>query len=80
VFRNLRERFGIQDEEFLNSLIKCPRAMEAHKSGAKCFLSYDGIYVINILATDQVSPVRFVNIRYGAVTTVPGAGLKLKTT
>jgi hypothetical protein len=32
--------------------------MEAHKSGAKCFLSYDGIYVINILATDQVSPVR----------------------
>jgi hypothetical protein len=32
--------------------------MEAHKSGAKCFLSYDGIYVINILATDQVSSLR----------------------
>ena len=36
--------------------------MEAHKSGAKCFLSYDGIYVINILSTDQVS--QFFN-RYG---------------
>jgi len=54
VFRNLRERFGIHDEDFLASLIKCPKSKEAHKSGAKCYLSYDGIYVINTLTTDQV--------------------------
>jgi 1-phosphatidylinositol-5-phosphate 4-kinase len=54
VFRNLRERFGIADEDFLSSLIKCPKPMDAHKSGAKCYLSYDGIYVINTLTTDQV--------------------------
>ena len=60
VFRNLRERFGIQDEEFLNSLIaKCPKPVEAHKSGARCFLSYDGIYVVNILSTDQVGLLTF---------------------
>jgi len=54
VFRNLRERFGIYDEDFLASLIKCPRPKEAHKSGAKCYISHDGIYVINTLTTDQV--------------------------
>lgn len=54
VFRNLRERFGIYDEDFLTSLIKCPKPMEAHKSGAKCYISQDGIYVINTLNTDQV--------------------------
>ena len=40
VFRNLRERFGIYDEDFLSSLIKCPKPMDAHKSGAKCYLRY----------------------------------------
>jgi len=54
VFRNLRERFGIKDEDFLSSLTRCPKALEDHKSGAKCYISHDGIYVIFTLATDQV--------------------------
>lgn len=55
VFRNLRERFGICDEDFLNSLIsKCPKERESHKSGVKCYTSHDGIYVIYTLTTDQV--------------------------
>lgn len=55
VFRNLRERFGISDEDFLSSLIsKCPKPKESHKSGMLCYTSHDGLYVIYTLSTDQV--------------------------
>lgn len=55
VFRNLRERFGISDEDFLSSLIsKCPKQRESHKNGSQCYASHDGVYVMHTLNTDQV--------------------------
>ena len=47
VFRNLRERFGIDDASFLRSLTKCPKPMESSgKSGARFYNSHDKLYVI----------------------------------
>jgi len=55
VFRNLRERFGIDDMDFLNSLIKCPKPMKPIKGGgAKFYLSSDRMYVIKTLTSEEV--------------------------
>ena len=51
VFRNLRERFDIDDASFLKSLTKSPKSMgpSAGKSGAKFYLSQDKLYVIKTI-------------------------------
>jgi len=55
VFRNLRERFGLDDLDFLNSLTKSPKPMDnPGKSGAKLFLSADKLYVIKTLTSEEV--------------------------
>jgi len=55
VFRNLRERFGIDDMDFLHSLLKSPKPIEPLKSGgANFYLSHDRMYVIKTLTTEEV--------------------------
>ena len=55
VFRNLRERFGIDDMDFVNSLTKSPKPMEnPGKSGAKLYISYDKLYVLKTLTSEEV--------------------------
>jgi hypothetical protein len=56
VFRNLRERFGIDDQEFRESLT---RSEPIHfpspgKSGAKFYQSSDMLYIIKTLTSEEV--------------------------
>ena len=56
MFRNLRERFGIDDSSYLKSLtLKSPRTMDSPgRSGAKFYLSHDQLYVIKTLTSEEV--------------------------
>lgn len=54
VFRNLRERFGINDSDFLKSLTVPPRPINPLRGGANYYLSADRLYVIKTLSTEEV--------------------------
>jgi len=54
VFRNLRERFGIDDAHFLRSLTVAPRPINPLRGGATYYLSSDRMYVIKTLSTEEV--------------------------
>ena len=54
VFRNLRERFGIDDSDFLYSLTQPPRPVNPLRGGANYYLSSDRMYVIKTLTTEEV--------------------------
>ena len=54
VFRNLRERFGINDSDFLKSLTVPPRSINPLRGGANYYLSADRLYVIKTLSTEEV--------------------------
>jgi len=65
VFRNLRERFGLDDMDFLNSLTRSPKAMDnPGKSGAKFFLSADKMYVIKTLTSEEVEEMHSLLKQY----------------
>ncbi|XP_014262552.1 phosphatidylinositol 5-phosphate 4-kinase type-2 alpha [Cimex lectularius] len=56
VFRNLRERFGIDDLDFKESMTRSqPVVMDnPGKSGAKFYHSYDRLFVIKTLTSEEV--------------------------
>lgn len=56
VFRNLRERFGIKETDYINSLTKSqPVPMDcSNKSGSKLYESYDKIFVVKSLQSEEV--------------------------
>jgi len=55
VFRNLRERFAIEDATYLRSLTKCPKEADSPgRSGAKFYHSQDGLYVVKTLVSEEV--------------------------
>merc|ERR1711884_626104 len=56
VFRNLRERFGIDDASYLKSLTKAPLPMDPPlgKSQAKFYTSQDHIYMIRTMSSEEV--------------------------
>ncbi|CAG0912628.1 unnamed protein product [Notodromas monacha] len=56
VFRNLRERFGMDDVDYRESLTVCqPVAVDSPgRSGAKFYLSHDQLFVIKTLTTEEV--------------------------
>jgi len=65
VFRNLRERFGIDDMDFVNSLTKCPKPMvNPGKSGAKFYISFDKLYVIKTLTSEEVEEMHHLLKQY----------------
>ncbi len=65
VFRNLRERFGIDDGDFLKSLTKCPKAMSAAgRSSAKFYSSHDQLYVIKTLTSEEVEQMHSLLKQY----------------
>ena len=65
VFRNLRERFGIDDASFLRSLTKCPKPMESSgKSGARFYNSHDKLYVIKTLTSEEVEQMHSLLKQY----------------
>ncbi|KAG7160173.1 phosphatidylinositol 5-phosphate 4-kinase type-2 alpha-like [Homarus americanus] len=56
VFRNLRERFGIDDVDFRESLTRSqPVAIDSPgRSGARFYNSYDKMYIVKTLISDEV--------------------------
>ena len=55
VFRNLRERFGICDTSYMKSLTRPPKAMDSPgRSGAKFYISFDKLYVIKTLTSEEI--------------------------
>uniref|UniRef100_A0A8D3DW04 Phosphatidylinositol 5-phosphate 4-kinase type-2 alpha n=1 Tax=Scophthalmus maximus TaxID=52904 RepID=A0A8D3DW04_SCOMX len=66
VFRNLRERFGIDDQDFLNSLTRsAPLNSEAQgRSGARFHTSYDKRYVIKTISSEDVAEMHNILKKY----------------
>lgn len=56
VFRNLRERFGIDDVDYKESMTRSqPVAIDSPgKSGAKFYQSYDRLFIIKSLTSEEV--------------------------
>ncbi|XP_037075422.1 phosphatidylinositol 5-phosphate 4-kinase type-2 alpha-like [Pollicipes pollicipes] len=56
VFRNLRERFNIHDHDYMHSLTRSEATpMDSPgKSGAKFYQSYDKLYIIKALTSEEV--------------------------
>lgn len=56
VFRNIRERFGIDDLDYKESLTRSQPLPDdsAGKSGAKFYQSYDKLFIIKTLTSEEV--------------------------
>lgn len=56
VFKNLRERFGIDDVDYRESLTRYqPRKIDsAGKSGAQFYQSYDKLFILKSLTSEEV--------------------------
>uniref|UniRef100_A0A8C1GUU8 Phosphatidylinositol 5-phosphate 4-kinase type-2 alpha n=1 Tax=Cyprinus carpio TaxID=7962 RepID=A0A8C1GUU8_CYPCA len=66
VFRNLRERFSIDDHDFQNSLThSAPLVSEAQgRSGARFHTSYDKRYVIKTISSEDVAEMHNILKKY----------------
>ncbi|XP_063063435.1 phosphatidylinositol 5-phosphate 4-kinase type-2 alpha [Engraulis encrasicolus] len=66
VFRNLRERFGIDDQDFQNSLTRsAPVTSDAQgRSGARFHTSYDKRYVIKTISSEDVAEMHNILKKY----------------
>uniref|UniRef100_A0A8C5A0H6 Phosphatidylinositol 5-phosphate 4-kinase type-2 alpha n=1 Tax=Gadus morhua TaxID=8049 RepID=A0A8C5A0H6_GADMO len=66
VFRNLRERFGIDDQDFQNSLTRsAPLNSESQgRSGARFHTSYDKRYVIKTITGEDVAEMHNILKKY----------------
>ncbi|XP_058228738.1 phosphatidylinositol 5-phosphate 4-kinase type-2 alpha isoform X2 [Hemibagrus wyckioides] len=66
VFRNLRERFSIDDQEYQNSLTRsAPIPSDAQgRSGARFHTSYNKKYVIKIITSEDVAEMHNILKKY----------------
>ncbi|XP_018122766.1 phosphatidylinositol 5-phosphate 4-kinase type-2 alpha isoform X2 [Xenopus laevis] len=66
VFRNLRERFGIDDQDFLNSLTRySPLANDSQaRSGARFHTSCDKRYIIKTITSEDVAEMHNILKKY----------------
>lgn len=66
VFRNLRERFGIDDLDYMYSLTKSqPVATDSPgRSGARFFMSFDQMFFIKTLTSDEVERMHHLLKQY----------------
>ncbi|XP_076043091.1 phosphatidylinositol 5-phosphate 4-kinase isoform X2 [Oratosquilla oratoria] len=66
VFRNLRERFGIDDADFRESLTRSqPVVVESPgRSGARFYMSSDKMYMIKTLTSDEVEQMHSLLKQY----------------
>ncbi|XP_023079035.1 phosphatidylinositol 5-phosphate 4-kinase type-2 alpha isoform X2 [Piliocolobus tephrosceles] len=72
VFRNLRERFGIDDQDFQNSLTRSaplPNDSQA-RSGARFHTSYDKRYIIKTITSEDVAEMHNILKKYHQGSTV----------
>ncbi|KFD57457.1 LOW QUALITY PROTEIN: hypothetical protein M514_01560 [Trichuris suis] len=66
VFRSLREKFGVEEGDYLKSLTKNePLPLDAHgRSNARLFTSYDMCFVIKTIDAEQVAEVHSILQKY----------------
>lgn len=65
VFRNLRERFGIDDHDYMNSLTKQPDEIDSPgRSGARMFMSHDKKFFIKSLVSEEVEQMHHILKQY----------------
>merc|ERR1711988_1357802 len=65
VFRNLRERFGIDDASYMKSLTRPPRPADSPgKSGAKFYNPYDELYIIKTLTSEEIEQMHSLLKQY----------------
>ncbi|XP_014773204.1 phosphatidylinositol 5-phosphate 4-kinase type-2 beta [Octopus bimaculoides] len=65
VFRNLRERFSVDDIDYMNSLTKQPVEMDSPgRSGARMLLSQDKKYFIKTLVSEEVEQMHHILKQY----------------
>jgi len=65
VFRNLRERFDIDDNSYMKSLTKAPKPMDSPgRSGAKFYYSHDQLYIIKTLTSEEVEQMHSLLVQY----------------
>ncbi|XP_064797309.1 phosphatidylinositol 5-phosphate 4-kinase type-2 alpha-like isoform X1 [Oncorhynchus masou masou] len=66
VFRNLRERFGIDDQDFQNSLTRAaPLNSDAQgRTGARFHTTYDKQYVIKTITSEDVAEMHNILKKY----------------
>lgn len=65
VFRNLRRAFGIDDQDYMNSLTKQPHDTDSPgRSGARMMLSHDRRYFIKTLVSEEVEQMHHVLKQY----------------
>lgn len=66
VFRNIRERFSIDDNDYMNSLTKSqPLSVHASgRSGARFFVSYDKHFIMKTLLSEEVEQLHILMKQY----------------
>lgn len=66
VFRNLRERFGIDDHEFRESLTRSqPRSIDSPgRSNARFFITSDKMYILKTLTSEEVEQMHALLKQY----------------
>ena len=66
VFQNLRERFQIDDSDYVNSLTKHQPTVQigGGRSGAKFYESYDHLFVLKTLTSDEVESMHHLLKEY----------------
>jgi 1-phosphatidylinositol-5-phosphate 4-kinase len=69
VFRNLRERFDVDDDMYLNSLTKfCPIDSDSPgRSGARFLASWDQKFVVKTLMSEEVAEMHRIMKEYHQV-------------
>jgi len=75
VFRNLRERFGIDDIDYRQSLTRSQpvESESASRSGAKIYNSSDGLFVIKTMTGEDVEQMHSLLKEYHPVSIDPSA-------
>lgn len=69
VFRNLRERFGVEETDFLRSLSKKQPdvLVGSGRSGARFFVSYDQKFLLKTITPEDVAEIHSVLRQYHEV-------------
>lgn len=64
VFQNLRERFHIDDTDYMNSLSKHQPHENSGRSGGKFYESYDHQFLLKVLTSDEVETMHHLLKEY----------------
>ena len=62
VFRNLRERFGVEDGEYLNSICKAePIPTDSPgRSNSQFWMTYDRRFVVKTVASEEIEQLHHI--------------------